>query len=357
MISSFARGFRVSKRFDSGCSQVGQALDVVAERDHRHPKVGSRLPDRTNQFSTHLSDRRKYMLDPSPHLGDSLITPLLTFGELALGGTPSLNLGSISISLQIGLPRLAGIAPVSVNVRTGVGLIEHSFKMLTFVNSSGIGFDFADQLVAPVRIHRELVAKVTLAMLFRPSGIRILLPAFCGLPVCGDSPLINQCPLIAADMLLWSRNQPRVNDLSVAGQIPLTKQLGIQTIEKGLRSDRTNTILEVPHRRTIRNVGLHRQAAKALKAQPNCSSERLCSRFSARIQTMVSVGNGGRPPLPETTRGATQSTSLANAAKSIWDSIMSASSGHPPRWLIIQVGKRVEWLNYNPAHFPCLRLR
>jgi hypothetical protein len=68
-------------------------------------------------------------------------------------------------------------------------------------------------------------------------------------------------------MLLWSRNQRRVNDLTAAGQIPLTKQLGIQTIEKGLGPNRTNTILEVPHRRTIRNVGRRRQAAKALKAQ------------------------------------------------------------------------------------------
>ena len=49
MISRFVRGFWVSKRFDPGCFQVDQALDVVAERRHRHTKVGSRLPDRTNQ--------------------------------------------------------------------------------------------------------------------------------------------------------------------------------------------------------------------------------------------------------------------------------------------------------------------
>jgi len=45
------------------------------------------------------------------------------------------------------------------------------------------------------------------------------------------------------------------------------KQLVIQTTEEGLRSDRTNTILKIQYRRTIRNVG-RRQAAKALKAQP-----------------------------------------------------------------------------------------
>ena len=94
MISSAARRFRLSKRFNTGCFQVGQALDVVAERHHRHSKVGSRLPDRTNQFATHLTDRRKYMLDPSPHLGDSVITPLLTFGELSLGSSRPLNISN-----------------------------------------------------------------------------------------------------------------------------------------------------------------------------------------------------------------------------------------------------------------------
>ena len=56
MSSRAIHGFRVSKRFDFGCSQVGQALDVVAERHHRNPKVGLRLPDRTSQFATHLND-------------------------------------------------------------------------------------------------------------------------------------------------------------------------------------------------------------------------------------------------------------------------------------------------------------
>jgi len=82
-------------------------------------------------------------------------------------------------------------------------LIEHGFKMLTVMNSGGIGFDFADQLVTPIRIHRELVAKVTLARLFRPNGIRILLPAFGRHPVCGHSPLINQRPFLTANMLLY----------------------------------------------------------------------------------------------------------------------------------------------------------
>jgi len=60
-------------------------------------------------------------------------------------------------------------------------------------------------------------------------------------------------------------NQRRVNELTAAGQIPLTKQLGIQTIERGLRSDRANTIPKVPHRRTIRNIGRNRQGAKTLQ--------------------------------------------------------------------------------------------
>jgi len=114
---------------------------------------------------------------------------------------------------------------------------------------------------------------VTLAMLFRPSSIRILLPAFGRLPVCGHGPLINQFPLFAADMLLWSQNQRRVNDLTAAAQIPFTKQLSIQTIEEGSRSDRANTILKVPYRRTIRNVCRRRQAAKSADSSADLAIE------------------------------------------------------------------------------------
>ena len=111
MIPGGARVFRVSNRFFSGCFQVGQALDVVAERHHRHPKVGSRLPDRTNRFATHPSDCRKYILVPSPHLGDSVITPLLAFGEPAPRGSPSLNLGSISTKPSDPTPALGWDSP------------------------------------------------------------------------------------------------------------------------------------------------------------------------------------------------------------------------------------------------------
>ena len=157
------------------------------------------MPDCANQFATHLRDRCKDMFDSCPHLGDSVITPLLTVGELALGGTSALNLRAVAIDPQIRLPRLTGVAPVGVNVRTGVGSIEHSFKMLTVVNAGGIGLDFPNQLVAPVRIYRELVAKVTLAMLFGPGGIGILLPAFGRLPVCRRGLLIDQRTLLAGD--------------------------------------------------------------------------------------------------------------------------------------------------------------
>jgi len=142
------------------------------------------------------------MLDPSPHLGDSGIAPLLTFGELALGGTPSLTLGSIGIDAAIRLLRLAGVGPVSVNVHASVSSIEHGVELLTVVDASGIGLEFSNQSVAPVRIYREPVAKVTLAMPSRPGGIGSLLPTFRGSPVCGRRPLINQCPLLSADMLL-----------------------------------------------------------------------------------------------------------------------------------------------------------
>jgi hypothetical protein len=166
----------------------------------------------------------------SLHDGDPSIASLLTFGELALGGNLLLNLGAIAINPQSGLRSLAGIAPVRINVRTGIGLIERGLKNLTVMNSISVGVGFVDPLRKPFCIHREIVAKINFAMLSRSSGVRILLPAFRGLSVCGRGTLVSQRPLLAADMLLWSRNRRCFIDLTSAGQIPLTKQVGVQVI-------------------------------------------------------------------------------------------------------------------------------
>ena len=96
MISGAVGAVRVLERFDSDCIQEGRAPDAVAQRLHQHPKVGSRMHDRTRQFSANLSDRHKHMLDPNPHLGDPLIVHLRPFGEPAIGSTPSLKLAWIA---------------------------------------------------------------------------------------------------------------------------------------------------------------------------------------------------------------------------------------------------------------------
>jgi hypothetical protein len=123
IVCSSAHGFRVSKRFYAGCFQLAQPLDVETQRDHRHPKVGTRLPDRAYQFATHLRDRCEDMFDSISHLSNLAITPLLTFRKLTLRGPSSLNLPPVAIDRQIRLSRSTGVAPISVNVRSGVGSI------------------------------------------------------------------------------------------------------------------------------------------------------------------------------------------------------------------------------------------
>ena len=85
--------------------------------------------------------------------------------------------------------------------------------MFTVVNDGDIGLDFPTLLVTPVRIHRELVAKVIPVILFGPSGVRILLPTFCAFPVGWRGILIDQYSLFAGGMLLWGRAQGRVGVL------------------------------------------------------------------------------------------------------------------------------------------------
>ena len=196
------------------------------------------------------------MHDPSPHLGDSVIKPLLTFGGLALGGRSSLNLLPIVIASQIRLRRLTEVAPVSVNVRTCVTSIEQSVEMLTVVNVGGIGLDFPNQFVAPVRIHRKLLAKVILIIFFRPGGTRILLPVFRSFPFRWAGLRIEQYALLADALLRWSWDQGRVDGLTIPGQVASPERLGIQTIKEGCCAVRAKAILKVPHRRSIQELKL-----------------------------------------------------------------------------------------------------
>jgi hypothetical protein len=139
--------------------------------------------------------------------------------------------------------------------------------MLTVVNAGGSTLDFPNQLVSSVHIHGELVARVTLAMLFGPSGIGIPLPTFGRLPVRRRGLPIDQRTLFAGDMLLWSRDQVCIYDLTTLGQVALLKQLGIQTLKEGCCATCAEAIRKVPHRRTAWNIGRFRQTAKVLKVQ------------------------------------------------------------------------------------------
>jgi len=54
--------FLASEGLDSGLSEIGQPLQVVAGGHHRHRKARPRLTDGAQQFATHLLDGAEHVL-------------------------------------------------------------------------------------------------------------------------------------------------------------------------------------------------------------------------------------------------------------------------------------------------------
>jgi len=267
MISCFVHEFRSLRRFDASGFKVGQPLDVLADGHHCDPKVGTGLSYRANQLATHLHDHCKDMSDPSSYLEASLLTPLLSFGKLALGCSYLPNLRPRVMAPQIRHPRPTGIGPISASIRTCVESIEPSIGVPTVLKAGGIGHRSPKLLVAPDRIYREPVAQVSLSLLVGPSGVLILLPMFRRVHVRWGGLLIEQYMLFGGDTLLSSWNQGHVNDFTSLGQSALPKQLRIRTLKEGCRTACENSIPKAPHRCAIRNNRRHRQTTKPLKAQ------------------------------------------------------------------------------------------
>jgi len=137
MISSSALGFRVSKRFYAGCFHVAQPFDVAAERHHRHPKVGTSLPYRANQFATHLRDRCKDSSTRARTLLITWITPLLARTSVM----------TIDALIEVEAAALAAIRRTDQNLTN----IEAALKAIQAEMNQG-----RDAVIADFQFHTEI---------------------------------------------------------------------------------------------------------------------------------------------------------------------------------------------------------
>ena len=260
--------FRALGGHDARPLAVRQPLQVVASRHHRHRKAGTRLANGADQLAAHLLNRRKRMFNPRAGLRDSVVSPLLGFGQRLVPLAFALNPVPVAVRFQPGFPFLGRIAPIGEDIPTRVGRVHDRLEVPAVVGAGRVGHNLADKLVLLVDVHRELVAMVTLAMLLGPGGIQILLAALGRRPVSGQGVLFDLFLVIPGEVLPGRGHQRGVDDLATPCDKALLEQLRGNTIEDGLGAGFADSVLEGPHCRPIRNVGGLGQTAEALVAHP-----------------------------------------------------------------------------------------
>ena len=206
------------------------------------------------------------MLDPGARFGDALVTSLLALGQRLVTLALSLDLIAKTLLFEPGFTPLRRVAPVGIDIPTRVARIKDVVKVLAVVRTRRVSLDSANDLVLLVDVDRELVAKVALAVLFRPGGVDVLLAPLCRLPAGGHRTVLNQRLLASAVVLLGGGDQGGVDDLTTARDETLLEQLRRDAVKERLRPGFTNPVLEGPHGGAIRDTSRIRQSAEALVA-------------------------------------------------------------------------------------------
>ena len=135
------------------------------------------------------------MLDPPrPCPGDAGVAPFLARRERLAFLRLALDVHAPAVLLEPAFALPVHVALVAVEVAAGVGGVEHVLKMHRIVLRSRADLDLANQLVTLVGVDGELVAESGLAVLFRPGGVHVLLPALGGLPADGHGVVLDQFP-------------------------------------------------------------------------------------------------------------------------------------------------------------------
>ncbi|KZC41888.1 hypothetical protein RHOFW510R12_13325 [Rhodanobacter sp. FW510-R12] len=125
----------------------------------------------------------------------------------------ALNVGPIALHVQLGFPRVLGIAAVGVDIFVGIGLVQYRLEHLGVVDRGAGDVDLADEAPAPIRVGVQLVTVVALAVLLRPARIHVLLRA---LERLGSVPLSGAaCGWLSSDFA-WQPLDGRVGHTRIA---------------------------------------------------------------------------------------------------------------------------------------------
>ncbi len=199
--------------------EKGQALDVVGHDHHGHREACAYLADGPNRLTAHLFYGCKYVFYPRPYFGDVVVTPLLAFGEGMVSAPFALDTPPITLGLELFFTLLTGVASVSIHFRAGIPVIQNRNKVLAVMDAGRIRHQFPDEFVFAVHTDRELEAMAAFPMLLRLGRLQIFLATFRRTPVSGHGLFLDLFFVFPGKMLLGSRNQGGINDLTPSRQI------------------------------------------------------------------------------------------------------------------------------------------
>jgi len=131
------------------------------------------------------------VLDASAGFGDALVAPFLCVRERLVLAAFALDEHAPARTRQ---PRFAfaiDVALVGQYDPAGVGRVQHVLEVIGVVLARCADLELADQLVALVRIGRELVTEIGLAVLLRPARLDVLLAPLRRRPVGGHGVVLD----------------------------------------------------------------------------------------------------------------------------------------------------------------------
>ena len=143
----------------------------------------ARQSDAALRFLSHLRETGEHVLDACTGLGDAPVASFLCFRERLVLAALALDEHAPARARQ---PRFAFAIDVTLVGQygpAGVGRIQYGLKVIGVVFARRADLELANQLVALVRVRRQLVAEIGLAVFLRPARLEVLLAPLRRRPV------------------------------------------------------------------------------------------------------------------------------------------------------------------------------
>ena len=154
-----------------------QAFEVVARGHQHHGCAGSGLTNAAQEFFAHVPNPCEHVFNLGSAFGNRSVAALLAGTQwlvlLRLARDTILKIQCFEHGASLG----TGIAFVGVDLLACVAQVQHFVKVVSIVLAGCACRNTADKAMFVIDAGAELVAKVTLAMLFGMRGIQVFLPA------------------------------------------------------------------------------------------------------------------------------------------------------------------------------------